>query len=56
MKVLKKTRIIKSVCGITNYGYVPVPVAKVNMGILKQYDFNGVMKHLENISKGASDE
>jgi hypothetical protein len=56
MKILKKTRIIRSVCGLMNYGYVPVPVAKVNMGILKQYDLNGVTKHLETISKGVNHE
>lgn len=52
LKILKKNRIIRRIKGLTNYGYVAIPIAQVNMGILKQYDYDGVMKHLDEISKG----
>lgn len=51
LKVLKKNRIIKEICGTINYNYVDVPVAILNMGILRTYDYDGVNKHLERISK-----
>lgn len=54
LKILKKTRIIKDVCGILTYDYVSIPVAKVNIGILKTYDYDGVMKHFEELAKGGA--
>ena len=45
MKQLKQTRIIKDICGVINYNYVDVPIAILNMGILRTYDHNGVNKH-----------
>lgn len=56
LKILKKKRIIKAIKGITYYGYVGIPVAQVNMGILKQYDYVGVMEHLEKQAKGGLNE
>ncbi len=50
LKVLKKCRIIKEICGSINYNYVDVPVAILNMGILRTYDYDGVIKHLEKVS------
>ena len=47
IKVLIKNRIIRDVTSI-NYNYVEIPIAKVNMGILKQYDKNGVYKYLDS--------
>ena len=32
-----------------NYNYVDIPVAILNMGILRQYDFDGVNKHIEKV-------
>ncbi len=49
MKQLKKTRIIKDICGVINYNYVDVPIAILNMGILRNYDYNGVNKHLNEV-------
>lgn len=49
-KELKKTRIIKDICGILNYNYVNVPIATLNMGILRKYDNIGVSNYLDKIS------
>ncbi len=48
-KQLKKTRIIREVCGSTNYNYVEVPIAILNFGILRQYDSKGLEKHIEKV-------
>lgn len=48
-KQLKKTRIIREICGSTNYNYVEVPIAILNLGILRQYDANGLKKHVEKV-------
>lgn len=50
VKELKKTRIIKDICGILNYNYVNVPIATLNMGILRKYDNIGVSNYLDKIS------
>ena len=50
MKILKKTRIIKEICGTITYNYVEVPVAILNMGILRTYDYDGVNNHLQKVS------
>lgn len=50
LKVLKKARIIKEICGTLNYNYVEVPVAILNMGILRRYDYDGVNKHLLKVA------
>lgn len=50
LKQLKKNRIIKEVCGVYNYNYVDIPMAKLNMGILRKYDNSGVNKHLKKVS------
>jgi len=49
LKILKKTRIIKEICGTVNYNYVDVPVAILNMGILRRYDYDGVNNHLSKV-------
>ena len=49
-KELKRTRIIKDVCGMLNYNYVNVPIATLNMGILRKYDNIGVSNYLDKIS------
>lgn len=43
---LKKSRIIKEITGMGFYNYVEVPIAKLNMGKLREYDKVGVKKHL----------
>ena len=47
LKQLKKARIIREICGSFNYNYVEIPVAILNMGILRQYDNIGVSNHLK---------
>lgn len=47
IKVLIKNRIIRDVTSI-NYDYIEIPTAKINMGILKQYDRKGISKYLNN--------
>ncbi len=51
MKVLRKNRIIRDICGVVNYNYVDIPVATLNMGILRQYDNDGVEKHICEVSQ-----
>ena len=51
LNVLRKSRIIKSITGMIYYDYLSVPVALLNMGILRSYDYNGVMEHFETINK-----
>lgn len=50
LKQLKKARILKEICGSFNYNYVEVPVAILNMGILRTYDYDGVSKHLSKVN------
>jgi len=50
MKVLRKSRIIRDICGVINYNYVDIPIATLNMGILRQYDSVGVEKHLSKVA------
>ena len=52
LKELKKKRIIKEICGILNYQYVDIPIAILNMGILRKYDNDGVEKHLFKVTSG----
>ena len=47
IRVLKKAKVIREIIGITNYGTVEVPVAKINMGKLREFDKLGVKKYLE---------
>lgn len=51
LKSLKKSRIIKKITGMSYYDYVAIPIVIVNMGILKQYDYKGVIKYMEIICK-----
>ena len=51
LKVLKKKKIIKEINGCINYNYTNVPIAILNMGILKKYDFDGVRKYLDRINR-----
>lgn len=51
LKALRKNRIIRDVCGVINYNYIDIPIATLNMGILRQYDNNGVEKHLKEVTK-----
>ena len=48
INILKKTRIIRDITGISSYNYVDVPIAKINMGKLREFDKLGVKKYLEN--------
>ena len=48
---LKKERIIRTITGLTNYNYNLIPVALVNMGILKKYDNRGVVEHLNIVNR-----
>ncbi len=52
LKELKKKRIIKDICGVINYQYVDIPIATLNMGILRKYDNEGVNKHLIKVTGG----
>lgn len=51
LKQLKKKRIIRDVCGCINYNYIDIPIAILNMGILRQYDYVGVNNHMEKVSR-----
>ena len=49
LNVLKKARIIKNVSGMTYYNYLSIPIAQLNMGILKKYDYIGVSNIKEDL-------
>lgn len=49
LKELKKKRIIREICGTINYNYVDIPIATINMGILRQYDYDGVNNHINKV-------
>lgn len=48
---LKKKRIIKDICGVINYNYMDIPIATLNMGILRKYDNMGVNNYLQKVYK-----
>lgn len=50
LKALKKSRILKQIDGTLCYDYKLIPVALLNNGILRSYDYSGVLEHLETIS------
>lgn len=52
LQLLKKTRIIRNITGISYYNYISIPVALINMGIIRKYDFKGTTEYLNNIKKG----
>lgn len=52
-KELKKNKIIRQIVGILNNQYVEIPIAQLNMGILRNYDKCGVRDFL---NKGVMDE
>lgn len=52
LKELKKYRIIKEFVGVYNYNYIDLPVAKLNMGILRKFDLKGIEKHFDVIQRG----
>ena len=47
IRVLIKNKIIKEVTGMAFYGNVEVPVCKINMGILRDFDKSGMRKYKE---------
>ena len=51
LKELKKKRIIKDICGVINYNYMDIPIATLNMGILRKYDNMGVNNYLQKVYK-----
>lgn len=50
LKELVKLKIIREVCSVINYNYVDIPIATLNMGVLRKYDNEGVEKHFELIT------
>ena len=49
IRLLKKERIIRKIISVYNYNYVSFPVAKLNMGKLREYDLNGVLSYQETL-------
>ena len=54
LKELIKLKIIREVCSVINYNYVDIPIATLNIGILRKYDNEGVEKHFELITSKRS--
>lgn len=50
LRKLMKARIIKEICSFTTYDGINIPIAKLNMGILKKYDSIGVKKYKERFA------
>src|SRR5574344_2123551 len=44
--------VIKEFVGVYNYNYIDLPVAKLNMGILRKFDLKGIEKHFDVIQRG----
>lgn len=51
IRLLKKNRIIRSVVSTINYNYLTIPLVKMNMGKLKEYDLVGTRNYQETISQ-----
>lgn len=49
IRLLKKHRIIRKVISVINYDYASIPLVKINMGKLKEYDLSGVLAYQENL-------
>ena len=49
LKQLKKNRIIKEICGFINYNNKDILIAIINTGILKQYDYHGIMEYQNKV-------
>lgn len=49
-KALKKSRIIREIDGTLCYDYTMIPIALTNNGILKTYDYSGVLNYLDFIN------
>ena len=50
LKALKKSRILRQIDGTLCYDYKLIPVALLNNGILRTYDYSGVLEHMEKIT------
>ena len=50
LKALKKSRIIREIDGTLCYDYTMIPIALTNNGILKTYDYSGVLNYLDFIN------
>lgn len=50
LKALKKSRILKQIDGTLCYDYKLIPIALLNNGILRTYDYLGVLEHMEIIA------
>lgn len=51
LKELKKKRIIKEICGSFYHNGIEIPIASLNMGILREYDYYGVFNHFDKVGK-----
>ena len=49
LKQLKKKRIIREICSSTTHHSMDIPIATLNMGILREFDFRGVQDHLSKV-------
>lgn len=50
LKALKKSRILRQIDGTLCYNYKLIPIALLNNGILRTYDYLGVLEHMEIIA------
>ena len=50
LKALKKSRILRQIDGTLCYNYKLIPIALLNNGILRTYDYSGVLEHMEIIT------
>ena len=50
-KLLRKCKVIKDVTSIIICDYNPIPITKVNLKKLEDYDYDGVMKYI-NVRDG----
>lgn len=55
IRLLKKNKIIKNVVSTITYNYLTIPLVKMNMGKLKEYDLVGTRHYQEIISKAGGE-
>ena len=45
-KILRKCGVIKDIKSVIMYDYTPIPVTKINLKRLKEYDYKGVINYI----------
>lgn len=55
-KLLRKCGVIKDIKAVIMYDYTPIPITKINLNTLKDYDNEGVMNYILSKNDGVNNE